>query len=98
MQNGISETFWMVNLALGIILFANVLILLGVKRLQDERYVEILSSASRNAFIFLMVALPFLSALQFVNLPWVEPGLSVFVVWTASLVIQYASSYHYYRR
>jgi len=88
----------MFYLALGIILFANVLILLGVRRLQDERYVGILSSASRNAFIFLMVVLPFLSALQFVDLPWVEPGLSVFVVWTASLVILYASSYHYYRR
>lgn len=88
----------MVNLALGIILFANVLMLLGAKRLQDERYVEILSSASRNAFIFLMVALPILSALQFMDLNWVEPGLSVFVVWTASLAILYTSSYIYYRR
>jgi hypothetical protein len=85
------------NVMLGAVLLINVLVLLYAKKLQDERYTHILSLAARNAFLFLMMALPFLSALQLLNMTWIEPGLSVFAVWIASLITLYASAYYYYR-
>ncbi|MHA2063354.1 MAG: hypothetical protein ACXABY_03115 [Candidatus Thorarchaeota archaeon] len=98
MQFEFGETLIVFNALLGAVLLINVLVLLYVKRLQDERYTHILSLAARNAFLFLMMVLPFLSALQFLNIAWIEPGLSVFAVWIVSLITLYASSYYYYRR
>ncbi len=98
MQSEFGESLIVFNVVLGAVLLANVLVLLYAKRLQDERYPHILSLAGRNAFLFLMMVLPFLSALQLLNIAWIEPGLSVFLVWIVSLVTLYASSYYYYRR
>jgi hypothetical protein len=97
MQTELGETFLMFYVTLGLILLINATILLYIKRLQDERYVHILSLAGRNAFVFLMMILPFLSALQFLSLPWIEPGFSVFVLWVSSFFVLYGSSYYYYR-
>ncbi|MFW9846537.1 MAG: hypothetical protein ACFFD6_07305 [Candidatus Thorarchaeota archaeon] len=98
MQFEIDEALIVFNAMLGMILLANAFLLLRVKRLHDERYTHILSLAGRNAFLFLMMVLPLLSALQFMDFAWIEPGLSVFAVWIASLIILYTSGYYYYRR
>ncbi|MFX1261948.1 MAG: hypothetical protein ACFFAZ_07675 [Promethearchaeota archaeon] len=98
MQFEFGEALIVFNAVLGVVLVANALVLLYVKKLQDERYTHIMSLAGRNAFLFLMMVLPFLSALQILNLAWIEPGLSVFGVWIVSLIILYSSAYHYYRR
>ncbi|MFW9863847.1 MAG: hypothetical protein ACFFET_16275 [Candidatus Thorarchaeota archaeon] len=98
MQFEFGETLIVFNAMLGMVLLVNVLVLLYAKRLQDERYTHVLSLAGRNAFLFLMMVLPFLSALQLLNVTWFEPGLSVFAVWIASLLVLYASAYYYYRR
>ncbi|MFW9885712.1 MAG: hypothetical protein ACFFEX_15095 [Candidatus Thorarchaeota archaeon] len=98
MQFEFGETLIVFNAMLGMVLLVNVLVLLYAKRLQDERYTHVLSLAGRNAFLFLMMVLPFLSALQLLNVAWFEPGLSVFAVWIASLLVLYASAYYYYRR
>lgn len=97
MQIELSETFLMFYLTLGLILLFNVIILMYIKRLQDERYVHILSLAGRNAFVFLMIVLPFLSAFQFLGTPWILPGFSVLVLWASAFVVLYGSSYYYYR-
>ncbi|MHA1965689.1 MAG: hypothetical protein ACW97G_14005 [Candidatus Thorarchaeota archaeon] len=97
MQTELDITLLLFNAMLGIILVINVIILLYIKRLQDERYVHILSLAGRNAFVFLMLTLPLLSALQFLSLPWIDPGVSVFVLWISALIVLYGSSYYYYR-
>ena len=97
MQFEFGETLIAFNAMLGAMLLVNVLVLLYAKRLKDERYTHVLSLAARNAFLFLMMVLPFLSALQLLNAIWIEPGLSVFTVWIASLIILYASAYYYYR-
>jgi hypothetical protein len=94
----LDEILIVFNAMLGAVLLVNVLVLLYVKKLQDERYTHILSLGARNAFIFLMMILPLLSALQLLNIAWIEPGLSVFAVWLASLITLYASTYYYYRR
>lgn len=93
----LGETLIVFNAILGAVLLVNVLVLLYAKKLQDERYTQVLSLAARNAFLFLMMVLPFLSALQLLNFAWIEPGLSVFVVWIASLITLYASACYYYR-
>ena len=98
MQFEFGETLIVFNAMLGTVLLVNVLVLLYAKRLQDERYTHVLSLAGRNAFLFLMMVLPFLSALQLLNVAWFEPGLLVFAVWIASLLVLYASAYYYYRR
>ncbi|MHA2209528.1 MAG: hypothetical protein ACXABV_10190 [Candidatus Thorarchaeota archaeon] len=94
----LGETLIMFNAMLGIVLLVNVLVLVYAKRLQDERYIHVLTLAARNAFLFLMMVLPLLSALQLLNIAWIEPGLSVFAVWVVSLITLYASAYYYYRR
>jgi hypothetical protein len=98
MQFEFGETLVVFNAMLGAVLLVNVLVLLYAKRLQDERYTHVLSLSGRNAFLFLMMVLPFLSAIQLLNVTWIEPGLSVFAVWIASLITLYASAYYYYRR
>ncbi|MHA1951705.1 MAG: hypothetical protein ACXAAO_02260 [Candidatus Thorarchaeota archaeon] len=97
MQTELGTTFVLFYVTLGLILLINMIIMLYIKRLQDERYVHILSIAGRNAFVFLMIGLPILSALQFLGLPWIETGCSSFVLWISSLVVFYMSSYYYYR-
>ncbi|MHA2004309.1 MAG: hypothetical protein ACW960_09405 [Candidatus Thorarchaeota archaeon] len=89
MQFEFGETLVVFNAMLGAVLLVNVLVLLYAKRLQDERYTHVLSLSGRNAFLFLI---------QLLNVTWIEPGLSVFAVWIASLITLYASAYYYYRR
>jgi hypothetical protein len=97
MQNELGTTLLLFNVILGLIILINAIMLIYIKRLQDERYVHILSLAGRNAFVFLMLALPLLSVLQFLGIPWIDPGVSVFVMWISALVVLYGFSYYYYR-
>jgi hypothetical protein len=97
MQTELGEPFLMFYVTLGLVLLFNAIILMYIKRIQDERYVHILSLAGRNAFVFLMIVLPFLSALHFLGHPWIVPGSSVFVLWVFSFFVLYGSSYYYYR-
>lgn len=97
MQSPIDETLIVFNAIIGVILLANVLVMLYVKKLQDERYVHILGRAGRNGFLFLMMALPFLSIFQFLSSGWIENGVSVLLVWVSSLVVFYGSSWYYYK-
>ena len=59
MQFEFGETLIAFNAMLGAMLLVNVLVLLYAKRLKDERYTHVLSLAARNAFLFLMMVLPF---------------------------------------
>ncbi|MFW9871270.1 MAG: hypothetical protein ACFFEL_16705 [Candidatus Thorarchaeota archaeon] len=97
MQIELGEIFLMFYITLGLILLFNAIILMYIRRLQDERYIHILSLAGRNAFVFLMIVLPFLSALQFLGTQWILPGFSVFALWASAFVVLYGSSYYYYR-
>ncbi|MFX1369762.1 MAG: hypothetical protein ACFFAY_14290 [Promethearchaeota archaeon] len=98
MQPLIDETLIVFNAIVGVVLLVNVLVILYVKKLQDERYVNILGRAGRNGFLFLMMVLPFLSIFQFLSSGWSENGVSVLVVWISSLLVFYGSSYYYYKR
>lgn len=97
MQTEMGETFLMFYVTLGLVLLINTVILLYIKRIQDERYLQILGLGGRNAFVFVMIILPIISALQFMGLPWIVPGFSVFVLWISSFFALYGSSYYYYR-
>ena len=85
------------NVIFGVVILINAIVLLYIKKLQDERYVHILSLAGRNAFVFLMLTLPLLSAVQFLNPLWIDLGVSVFVLWLSALFVLYGFSYYYYR-
>ncbi|MFW9810235.1 MAG: hypothetical protein ACFFE6_12735 [Candidatus Thorarchaeota archaeon] len=97
MQIELGETFLMFYVTLGLVILINAIILVYIKNLQDERYAHILSLAGPNAFVFLMMVLPFLSALQFLGLPGIEPGFTVLVLWVSSFFVLYGSGYYYYR-
>ncbi|MFX1560365.1 MAG: hypothetical protein ACFFBL_07240 [Promethearchaeota archaeon] len=97
MQTDVGTTLLLFNVIIGLIIFINAIVLIYIKQLQDERYVHILGLAGRNAFVFLMLALPLLSALQFLGLPWIDSGVSVFVLWVSAFLVLYGFSYYYYR-
>jgi hypothetical protein len=98
MQTEPSATLLLFNVIFGLIILINAIVLIYIKKLQDERYVHILSLAGRNAFVFLMLTLPLLSVLQFLGVAWIDPGVSIFVLWISALVVLYGFSYYYYRR
>ncbi|MHA1961166.1 MAG: hypothetical protein ACW99U_13135 [Candidatus Thorarchaeota archaeon] len=96
MQTSNLGTLFLLNAILGVVLFANVLVLLYVRRLRDERYNQILSLGGRNGFIFLMAVLPSLSMLHALQPGWIDPCLGDFAIWIVSFVVLYVSSFYYY--
>ena len=71
-----------------------------MQRFQDERFTQIMNSAARNVFLYLMILLPMSS---FVLIMFEEITLQIaagliFIPWMSSLVIYFLSLYYYYRR
>lgn len=97
MQTEPGTTLLLFNVILGLIILINAIMLIYIKKLQDERYVHILVLAGRNTFVFLMMTLPLLSALLFLGVPWIDPGVSIFALWISAFVVLYGFSYYYYR-
>lgn len=92
------EAIFIYNAIFGAVLLANAVILLYVKKLQDERYIQVLTKAVQVPFIFLMVALPIVSILHLMNVVWFEASAGITLVWIVSITILYLSSYYYYKR
>lgn len=71
-----------------------------LQRLKDERFTHIMNLAARNAFVFLMFALPLGSVVLVLaeEITLQITAVLIFVPWMSSLVILYLSLLYYYRR
>ncbi|MHA1961165.1 MAG: hypothetical protein ACW99U_13130 [Candidatus Thorarchaeota archaeon] len=75
-----------------------VLFVRWMKQYQDERFTQIYNLASRNAFVFLLFALPAIGTILAYQSIAIEAIGPVFIVWVLSMVIAYASGFYYYKR
>ncbi|MHA2085719.1 MAG: hypothetical protein ACXABD_18385 [Candidatus Thorarchaeota archaeon] len=98
MQLGVFGDIFLYNAIVGLILFANVIVIIYLRKVQDERYMQVLTKAGRNSFLFLMIVLPYAGALPFLGASLIECGYIIFSVWIASLVVLYCSGFYYYTR
>lgn len=71
-----------------------------MRRFYDERFTQIMNLAAKNAFVFLLISLPwsyiFFTRGEEVTLQ-IAAGM-VFVPWMLSLIILYVSLFYYYRK
>ena len=94
-----SPVFW--PMLSGVIIGPVVAVLLTrwIKKFQDERFKANYNRASRNAFVFLIFAIP--SIPTFHVLAVFPIGLIlglIFLVWAISIVIFYVSAIYYYKK
>ncbi len=75
-----------------------VLLIRWMKKFQDERLTQIHAQASRNGFIFLILALPYIGAILAIQSVAVEAIGPILFVWAVSVAIVYISGVYYYRQ
>ena len=71
-----------------------------LRRFQDERFIQIMTLAARNAFLFLVIILP-LSSIVLIRVEEITLQITaglIFVPWISSLVILWLSLFYYYRK
>ncbi|UCE10551.1 MAG: hypothetical protein JSW61_01095 [Candidatus Thorarchaeota archaeon] len=69
-----------------------------MRQFQDERFTQIYNLAARNAFVFLLFALPYIGAILAIQSVAVEAVGMILLVWFISLAIAYTSGYYYYKK
>jgi len=70
-----------------------------IKQFQDERFKQNYNRSSRNAFIFLIFAIPAIPTIHAIAV--LPLGLIlglIFLVWAISLLIFYVSAIYYYKK
>lgn len=75
-----------------------VLIMRWMNKFQDERFTHVYNKSSRNAFVFLVFALPYLGAILALQSIAVEAVGLILLVWIMSIVIAYISGIYYYKQ
>ena len=75
-----------------------ILLIRWMKNFQDERLTQIYVQASRNGFVFLILALPYIGAILAIQSVAFEAVVLIFFVWAVSVAIVYISGVYYYRQ
>ena len=76
-----------------------VLFVRWMKKFQDERFSHIYLQSTRNAFVFLLFAIPYSFVILGMQLVPIESlGALIMIVWGISLVIVYLSGIYYYKK
>jgi len=65
---------------------------------KDERSMEIMSYGARNAFIFLLFAMPWLAAYHVLEIIVLDTAIVLFVLWILSLGIAWLTFLYYFTR
>ena len=65
---------------------------------KDERIIHLMGLSSRNAFFFLLFAMPWLAGFHLLGIITVDAGIALMVLWWVSLGVAWLSFFYYYKR
>ena len=76
------------------------LLLRGAKvdQRKDERTIQLMTLSSRNAFIFLLLAMPAVATLSIIGMIVTEVFIALLILWLIGLAITWISFLYYYTR
>ena len=65
---------------------------------KDERTIQLLGLGARNAFFFLLLAMPWLATFSFLGIIIIDAYAVLMLLWIVSLGIAWLSFFYYYTR
>ena len=65
---------------------------------KDERTIQLMGLGARNAFFFLLLAMPWLATFSFLGIIIIDAYAVLMLLWIVSLGIAWLSFFYYYKR
>jgi hypothetical protein len=70
----------------------------GIEERKDERTIHLMTLGGRNAFMFLVFAMPWLATFSIAGIILIEAFAALMILWIVAIAIAWVSFIYYYTR